>query len=655
MNDFETHIGQITFSSKKLSKSYVSVLAEKTAEQGAELYAIVEIPNRTDGSTWQDYEKISKLIANGLRGSHRVVDDDSFENALAKINSDLASFASANSGAAAVWLTKMNAVIAAKYASEISVATVGKIHAYLLRSKQFSNISESSGRQNPAKLFENFVVGRVQGNDTVILTTSELLNNISLDRLQQELSSPNTTESTQLIADLLQETAEKDLSVGTIFLNIGKAPLSAEQALYKIEAGVFKAGLIERGKKILAAFGNGTQDAAHQLASNAVAVGSKIRRADLRPAAIKQRAVEMVDVKKFRALPRTKKFFISMAVLFIILIIADIVVGVHLKRTHRTEALTASIFSEIKDDVNNANSDQIYGNSDQAKSMLADAEAKLAELSPSATSSDEGKQISQQVSALNDTINKITPVSTASVADFGMHVDRLLLLGQNIYGINYSGSSIAGYNLSAHNLSSAQSVAASGGISHAAVTSTNQLLLEDNKGGLYLYNPVSNTLAAQQNSFPSPTVGLSTYGSSPVKAYTISAAANGGIINEFINATNHFQTSGDFSKALDLATDNTGAYALLSNSILKFANGQSRSFSNQGGSYGQNSKIFLGTADVYVLDPTNKRIVMMNKAGTLMAQYESADFTQSTDFAVNEAQKIIYVLNGSKLLSVAIQ
>jgi len=69
MNDFETHIGQITFSSKKLSKSYVSVLAEKTAEQGAELYAIVEIPNRTDGSTWQDYEKISKLIANGLRGS----------------------------------------------------------------------------------------------------------------------------------------------------------------------------------------------------------------------------------------------------------------------------------------------------------------------------------------------------------------------------------------------------------------------------------------------------------------------------------------------------------------------------------------------------------------------------------------------------------
>jgi len=180
-------------------------------------------------------------------------------------------------------------------------------------------------------------------------------------------------------------------------------------------------------------------------------------------------------------------------------------------------------------------------------------------------------------------------------------------------------------------------------------------LLEDNKGGLYLYNPVSNALAPQQNSFPTPTVGLSTYGSSPIKAYTISAAANGGIINEFINATNHFQTSGDFSKALDLATDNTGAYALLSNSILKFANGQPRSFSNQGGSYGQNSKIFLGTADVYVLDPANKRIVMMNKAGTLMAQYESADFTQSTDFAVNEAQKIIYVLNGSKLLSVAIQ
>jgi uncharacterized protein YoxC len=655
MNDFETHIGQITFSSKKLSKSYVSVLSEKTAEDGAELYAIVEIPNRTDGSTWQDYEKISKLVADGLRSSYHLVNGNSFENALAKINSDLATAASKNEGAAAIWLSKMNAVIAAKYSDEVSVATVGKIHAYLLRSKQFSNISESAPRQNPAKLFENFVVGKLQRNDIVILTTSELLNNISLDRLQQELHSPNITESTQLIADLLQQTAEKDISVGIIFLNIGRAALSTEQALHKIEASAFKLSALERGRKVLSALGGGAQSTAQHLAHTAVSVGSKIREADLRPAAIKQRTADLVDIKKFRALPRNKKFFISMAALFLILIIADIIVGIHLRKVRVTAADTAAIFSTIKNDINGANSAQIYGDSDQAKSLLADAQSKFASLSEVIVASDQGKQAQQQIAALNDALNKISQVSTTGVGDFGMQSDRLLVVGSNAYGINYKGSSIADYNLGAHTLGAVQNISTGDTISHVAAAPGGQLLLEDAKGSLYLYNPSSNSLIAQKNSFQVPTVGLSTYGSSPVKAYAIAATASGGIVSEYITATSHSQTSGDFSKAMDIGTDNTGAYALLSNNILKFASGQPRSFSNDGGAYGSNSKIFLGESDVYVLDPGNKRIVIMNKVGTLMAQYVSDDLAQSTDFSVNEAQKIIYVLNGSKLLSMAIQ
>lgn len=655
MNDFETHIGQITFSSKKLSKSYVSVLSEKTAEDGAELYAIVEIPNRTDGSSWQDYEKISKLIADGLRSSYHLVNSSSFENALAKINSDLATTASKNEGAAAIWLSKMNAVIAAKYADEVSVATVGKIHAYLLRSKQFSNISESAPRQNPAKLFENFVVGKLQQNDVVILTTSELLNNISLDRLQQELHSPNITESTQLIADLLQQTAEKDISVGTIFMNIGRAALSTEQALHKIETGAFKLSAMERGKKVLSALGGGAQSTAQHLAHSAASVGSKIREADLRPAALKQRAADMVDIKKFRALPRNKKFFISMAALFLVLIIADVIVGIHLRKARVTAAATAAVFSTIKSDVNAANSAQIYGDSEQAKSLLADAQSKFASLSVVTAASDQGKQAQQQIVALNNALNKITQVSTTSVGDYGMQSDRLLLVGSNAYAINYKGSSVVDYNLGSHTLGTVQNISTGGTISHATAAPSGQILLEDAKGALYLYNPSNNFLAAQKSSFQLATVGLSTYGNSPAKAYTIAAVANGGIISEFINSTAHSETSGDFSAAMDIATDNTGAYALLSNNILKFASGQPRSFSNGGGAYGSGSKIFLGATNVYVLDPANKRIVIMNKTGTLMTQYVSGDFAQSTDFAVSETQKIIYVLNGSKLLSVAIQ
>ncbi len=627
------------------------MFSEKIGANGAELFAILEFPNKVEGGgTWADYEKATRIVTSALRVNFRSASADSFENFLAQVNAELGTVA-ADGGA--LWLSKMNATVAAKYGADLYVSTVGKIHAYLFRQRQFSNIADSPSKLNPAKLFENFVIGRLAKQDVVVLSTSELTNRVSLDRLQQELSSPSIEEATQLIADLMQESAEKDLSVGTIFLAIGRERVSAEQALTSIE----RESGISRGKRLLSGIESGATTAARAAAGAALQLGTKIREADLRPSTLKARSIElkektaeMMSPERFRSLSRTKKFFVSMAGLFIVLAIADIIVGVHLRKVHKADATTQQAFTLIREDITQANSAQTYTDSDQARTLLADAETKFKALPTSAAASTDGKQLQSQLQALDDAINKVSRLESSTLTDFGGAPDRLLLINGIAYVVTLNGSSIADYNLSSHATDPSQSLGFPN-LNAAATDEAGTILLKNSDGALYVYDETKNTGQIQKATLPSATIGLSTYANSPIKAYTIANTANGGIISTYINATSYSQTAGDFSSALDIATGTTGAYALLSNNILKFASGQPRAFKNPSMQFGQGSKLFLTATHVYVLDTNAKKIVEFDTSGNLVVQYESDTLTNPKDFSVDEQNKAIYILNGSQLLA----
>lgn len=668
MNEFQTRTGQIFFSNKKLSKGFVSVLAEQTVEDGPELYAIVELPNGPEAN-WQGYENIAKVVFSGLRkqfsATARKIDDSTFENALTRINADLADIASKGS---ADWTKAMNAVIAVKVGGNLSLSTVGKIHAYLFRGRQFSNVADAPGamdRRNPVKLFENFVVGKLAPNDTVILSTGDLLNYISLDRLQHELASGNIEEMTEAIADVVQGSASKDLSIGTLFLSIGAgSPASPEQALRRLESSA----LSERGKRAIAGIGSSiaqgigsnlaenTKSAGKYMVTAAAALGKRIKETDLRPATIKSRTAELTDINRYRALPRAKKFFLGMAALFTVLLVVYLILAAHMHGVNKRNAAAQTAFAEIRQDIAGANGAQTYGDSATAMQLYTDGQSKFAALPKSVQNGSEGKTYGQQLAALGDILNAVVHASPSKMGDYGTAIDRMIVIGQTAYGINYAGATVTPFDLSGKKTGTASTIAISGGLNGASLTSTGQLLFEDKSGNLYLYTPSTGALQQQKAALPTGTIGLSTYANNPIKAYTVLNTSNGGIITEYLNSTTHNETSGDFSQALDIATDTTGAYVLLNNNILKFASGQPRPFTNPAGvTYGAGSKLFTGSADVYILDPADKKIVVTSKTGNLVAQYESDAFSQLKDVSVNESAKTMYVLNGSTILTVALQ
>ena len=55
------------------------------------------------------------------------------------------------------------------------------------------------------------------------------------------------------------------------------------------------------------------------------------------------------------------------------------------------------------------------------------------------------------------------------------------------------------------------------------------------------------------------------------------------------------------------------------------------------------------TSYVYVLEPAQKRIIVLNKQGKIIKQYQSAKFDNLKDFAISDYGKSIYLLNGPKV------
>lgn len=115
----------------------------------------------------------------------------------------------------------------------------------------------------------------------------------------------------------------------------------------------------------------------------------------------------------------------------------------------------------------------------------------------------------------------------------------------------------------------------------------------------------------------------------------------------------------DFSKAISMAIDSS-VYVLSTNgNISKFNRGASEDFSVSGldKDLSNPTKIFTNADSdfVYVLDTGNSRIVVLEKNGTYKAQYQASVIKTAKDFDIDEENKKVYVLSGTKIYELALQ
>ncbi|MCX6791488.1 MAG: hypothetical protein NT149_00430 [Candidatus Gottesmanbacteria bacterium] len=115
----------------------------------------------------------------------------------------------------------------------------------------------------------------------------------------------------------------------------------------------------------------------------------------------------------------------------------------------------------------------------------------------------------------------------------------------------------------------------------------------------------------------------------------------------------------DLGRASSMAIDGSVWIGTADGKIMKFTQGKPDTFTPQGvnPAFGENLTVYTSdtTTNLYVLDGQNKRVVVLDKDGTYLAQYAWPEDVTPTQLAVSEEQKKIYLLAAGQLFAITLK
>ncbi len=179
---------------------------------------------------------------------------------------------------------------------------------------------------------------------------------------------------------------------------------------------------------------------------------------------------------------------------------------------------------------------------------------------------------------------------------------------------------------------------------------------------VYTYNKESKAISNTAISYPSDTVDTAAPFVYNLRLYMVDKA-NNQILRHSKTQSGYDRgtpwldedVAPDLSDAVSTAIDGDVFVLKQNGEVLKFAAGEQRPFDISGLDPALENPTELYTYNdvdgIYILEPTNKRVVALNKQGTFRAQYTSDLWQNPTGMVVDEAKKTIYVLDSNQIYS----
>ena len=676
MEELESQIAKIQLGNNKSSNSVVYVLAEKSAFGNAELYMVAEMPLLNPAAE-ESCERICQAISASLKRTYkRPTQGDNFENAISQINDELGKLAAMGQ---AQWIDKLSCVLGVKEGQNFNIASCGKVGAYLLRNGEFTDISCSSGQSHPLKTFENFASGKLKLNDLLILSTAQLFNYLSLDRLLQILTGADFLSGAQTIIELLKQTAGPQVGFGVLFnlqVPFGQVPeTEVDLEDYVVQTPAVSAGFLPKAVTFIKTMFSGGKSPQREPKTGLpkVGLGQSIKnwsggtknlvaksRGWWQTAKISASAMRStVNAQNFKQLGPQKKFLVVSILVLIIAVIANIGIAINLKKSKATTAQITSQLQSASSLLSNAQSSLLYKDDAAAASYLSQAKSKLPE-AKSVPSSQKAlyEQVLSQISKLQEQMEKVTQATVTNLGSLAKAGSLIVL--PELLAVQ-SGQDIISFNRQTGQIADGSLKSPVGVVSAVYLSGTSAAVY--NGSALYIWDFAKGTVGpafTQQVPAQSDFGGMAYY--SVNKRVYVADKKNAQIVSFSVNADSFSRPVVSvhnplLEKSGSLAID-TAVYVFGNGSMSKFMSGNLASFNMPGLSVPMsgNGKIFAqkGFANVYVLDIGNKRILVLNKTGGLVQTIKSDQFTSLSDFAVDEASKVIFVLNDGSLLKVAL-
>lgn len=674
MEELESQIAKIQLGNVKSSSTYVYITAEKAPVGPAELYVVAELPLFNPAAE-ESCERICQAISSTLKRAYRNPGmANNFESAISQINEELGKLASLGQTG---WVDKLNCILGVREDDTFNIATTGKVSAYLLRNREYTDISCSQNQSHPLKTFENYATGKIRLGDLLVLSTTQLFNYLSMDRLRGIIGNADFLTAVQTIIALLKENADPQVSFGVLLnlqVPIGQAEEKdedlesyvAEQQIKqnnlfgnikKFITAIFSFGKNEKRipktdvPKIKTSFGQKLKN----FSGNTKNFVSKSKTWWQSAKTSAQTAKKTIDNQNFKNFSKEKKFFLISTLILLIVLVVSIVVASKLKTNRQVQSQISDQFKTAQTAILNAESSLLYKDYTTAATYIKQAKNSLpAEKSLNASDKDQYNKLSSE---LNELILQMDKVVQAKVTSLGGLAQGSGLINLPAALATQSKLGIVSYNKQTGQIQDG-SLKSGVNIIDSIYISGNTAVIYDGSA-LYAWDFSSGKLGTgfsqnipAQNDFG----GMAFY---PVNNRVYVANKKSGEIISFAFSKNTFSKpiislqGAGITQTIDISID-SAIYTLNQTGINKFLGGKLANFNLSGLTtpFSGSGKIYTQKSYkyIYLLDSGNNRVIILNKDGSLLETLKSDQFTKLTDFAVDEPNKIIYLLNDSTLL-----
>ncbi len=376
-------------------------------------------------------------------------------------------------------------------------------------------------------------------------------------------------------------------------------------------------------------------------------------------------------VRNFREtlvrLPTTTRIILAVALIGATGLIFSIVYLRAAERERQAAATYAVLVQEIKTKRDSAESSLVYHNETAALKDLNAAETILKNLPcRSKTEKETCTSFTEQLQSLFARARRVTTVKPTTITTWPTAVPAgLIKLGTKLVAYSSASSTLFSYDLLTQEQSSLTTSLAPNGFAAGTVPKENDYAILINRSGQILkITPTDINPKSADISFPTDSghkiSGAVVYNR---RLYSIDAGTNeifkhDSITSGFGQGKEWLKGVAPFSlrDATDITIDGDIFIAQNNGQIHKFTSGVEQPFQIQGldPSLVSGGKIWTynDTTYLYVLDSAGKRLIILNKDGTLERQITASEFQYPSGFVIDETNNSAYIFDNGKLFKI---
>lgn len=367
----------------------------------------------------------------------------------------------------------------------------------------------------------------------------------------------------------------------------------------------------------------------------------------------------------FMQLPTLSKALLGLTVILAVIFVVSISIYKIKENIEAKQQVYQNQIQAITDKKNAAEASLVYGDETRALGLLQEAKEAITQIpADSKKQKAEVEKLDEEVGVSLRRIQKLYTITPELLLDIttlntDAKTEKLATLGDSLFAYGQDDNHFYHYDTGAKTTEAKDY--GSNLYLRAASTPKEQdiIIFVAGDNGAAIYNKETNLLTQKEIFYPVDNVKLSDLFVYNRKLYTLDQA-DGQIFKHsqtqtgFDKGTAWLKEEGiDLKDAVSLAIDGDMFVLKQNGEILKLVAGKKDEFAITGLEPKLDKPAIIWTYNnlnnIYILEPTNKRVVILDKTGKLVSQYTATEWQNPTGMAVDEVKKIIYVLDSNKI------